>query len=464
MSSHRGISRRLFLGGLGGVVVALPLLESMGPGGTKEARAATYDPFLVILRQGNGVQQQTDDEPERFWPSNPGALTTASMQADGDRATSVLSDYASKLTLVRGVNFAFDGNGCGHSGGGNQVLTAAQVSQDLSGAQSLAMGESIDNLVARQLTPNIEPLTLYAGPKYGYLDEVLSYRGPKQLRSAEQHPLKVYNDLFKLGTLDPKVLEELKARRQSVNDLVRSQLTSLLASPKLGGADRMRLEMHFQAIRDLEVNACKLPDMSLADMMALDANADSNDDVEAAAKMHIDVLALALSCGAVRAATLQIGSGNCGLQFFLAGEKQYSFHWISHRIQADGATGDPIPGADLKHHEIDKLHAGIFKYLLDKLASYTLGATSLLDAGASIWLNDLSDKYHGYRNVPHVIAGSCNGKLKTGQYLDLTPKVNNNKLWNTVGTAVSARSMGKDVLDDFGDPSLEPGLISQMLA
>lgn len=456
--------RRHFLRGLGGFVMALPFLESLLT--KKEAAAAKYDPFVVIMRQGNGVKQKTNDEPEGFWPSATGAITKASLTADADRAVSVLADYADKLLLVKGVDFAFPGNGCGHSGGGNQCLTAAQVSQDLSGPASLSMGESIDNRIARELHPMIEPLTLYAGPKYGYLDEVLSYRGPKQLRSAEQHPLKAYNDLFQLGNLDPKVLEELKARRHSVNDLVKSELSSMLSRKELSKADKDRLQLHFDAIRDLEVNACKLDDASLQAINGLDGMAEDNDTIETIAKMQMDVIALALACGAVQAATLQIGSGNCGAQFFLNGMKQYSYHWISHRIQSDGASGTPIDNAAELHHEIDMLHGNLFKYLLDKLASYTLGGSTLLDAGVAIWTNDLGDKYHSYTNIPYVMAGSAGGALKTGQFVDVDAgkgQVHNNKLWNTVGTAVGVKTQGKTQLVDFGDPSLDPGVLSALL-
>jgi hypothetical protein len=156
------INRRRFLRGLFGVAVAIPFLESLS---ARKAAAGPGDvpPFAIFMRQANGVVQQTGDEPEMFWPRNLGALTTESMAADGDRAVSELMDYADKLILLRGVNFALPPNGCAHSGGGNQCLTAARVSSDPSGNASLAMGESIDNRIARELNPaGVEPLTLYA--------------------------------------------------------------------------------------------------------------------------------------------------------------------------------------------------------------------------------------------------------------------------------------------------------------
>ncbi len=461
------ISRRHLLRGIGGATLALPLLEALVPDDAL-ADNGGYTPYAIFLRQANGVAQAVGGsaaEPERYFPSALGPLTQSGMEAEPDRAVSVLSEYADKLTVIRGVNFAFPGNGCGHSGGGNQVLTAARVSDSPSGNESLAMGESIDNLIARKLHPDgVEPLTLYAGKMSGYINEVLSYRGPLQLRPAERNPFNAYMDLFGLSSLSPEALERLKASRKSVNDLVRGEMQALLGRSDLSLKDRERLDLHFTAIRDLEVNmSCELPQMEIDAMNAIQGALGDSDNLITIAKMQLDIIALACACGAVQAATLQIGDGNDSTQYTIDGVKQYSFHWISHRIQGDGSEGTPIPDADVLHHEIDKLHLDMFKHLLDRLSSYSLGNGTLLDSGIAILTNDLANKYHSYTNVPFVCAGSCNDFLKTGHYVD-AGGVANNKLWNTVATAVGVRKDDGAYVDDFGDPSLEGGLIDALLA
>jgi hypothetical protein len=454
------MQRRHFLRGLGGVIIALPFLETFAP---KGALAAGPPPFAIFMRQANGVVQKTD-EPDVFWPKAFGKLTKAGMAAESDRAVSVLSDYADKLLLVQGVNFAFPGNGCGHSGGGNQCLTAAKVSDTPSGNESLAMGESIDNRIARELQPaGVEPLTLYAGKMSGYINEVLSYRGPKMLRSAERDPFVAYTKLFGAVNMDAVALERLKAARSSVNDLVRGDMKALMSRTDLSADDRSRLQLHFDSIRDLEVKmACSLPDMRLAEMEAIQPTVGSSDNVQTVTKMQMDIIALAVSCGLVRAATLQVGDGNDSTEYTIGGQKQYSYHWISHRIQSDSASGTPIDNAVQLHHEIDKIHGNLMKYLLDKLSSYTLAGGTLLDSGVVVWTNDVADKYHSYTNVPYVLAGGANGFLKTGQFID-GGDVSNNKLWNVVGSAVGCRNNGK-LMDNFGDPSLDPGFINAMMA
>jgi Protein of unknown function (DUF1552) len=454
------IQRRHFLRGLGGAVIALPFLETFAP---KRALAAGYPPYAIFMRQANGVVQKTD-EPEMFWPKALGALTKDGLAAQTDRALSVLSDYADKLLVVSGVNFAFPGNGCGHSGGGNQCLTAAKVSDTPSGNASLAMGESIDNRIARELQPaGVEPLTLYAGKMSGYIDEVLSYRGPKMLRAAERDPFVAYTKLFGATNIDPVALERLKAARSSVNDLVRGDMKALMGRTDLSKADRDRLDLHFQSIRDLEVMmSCTLPEMRLAEMEAIQPKVGTSDNVETVTRMQMDIIALAVACGVVRAATIQVGDGNDSTEYTFNGQKQYSYHWISHRIQSDGSDGTPINNGAELHHEIDKIHGRMFKYLLDRLSAYSLGSGTLLDSGVAVWTNDLADKYHSYSNIPYVLAGGANGFLKTGQFID-AGDVTNNKMWNVVGSAVGCRNNGK-YMDDFGDPSLQPGFIEAMMA
>ncbi|WP_437617851.1 DUF1552 domain-containing protein [Sorangium sp. So ce1151] len=451
------------LRGLFGVTVALPFLETFAP---RRAAAGAGDvpPFAIFMRQANGVAQAAGDEPEMFWPSETGPLSRESLERDSDRAVSELKDHASKLIMVRGISFAFPQNGCGHSGGGNQCLTAARVSDNPKGNESLAMGESIDNRIATELnSPGVEPLTLYAGKMAGYINEVLSYRGPKQLRAAERNPFNAYQKLFGLADVDAEVQQALTARRTSVNDLVRRDMQALMSRRDLSKSDRERLKLHFDSIRDLEVAlACELPAERVAEMEAISPKVGSSDNIEAVTRMQMDIIALAMACGVTRAATLQVGDGNDGTEYTINGVRQKSYHKISHRIDSDGSSGPPIEGAQELHHQIDRIHARMFKHLLDRLSSYELGSGTLLDHGVAVWLNDNADKFHGFRKVPYILAGGASGYLKTGQFVDV--KVTNNKLLNTIGTAVGCTNGQGGPLDNFGDESLEGGLVDPIIA
>ena len=51
----------------------------------------------------------------------------------------------------------------------------------------------------------------------------------------------------------PALAAQVKARRLSVNDLVRGEMKRLLGRTDLSMDDRRRLDGHFTAIRDIEV-------------------------------------------------------------------------------------------------------------------------------------------------------------------------------------------------------------------
>ena len=387
------ISRRGFLYGTGGVAVGLPFLEGLQP---RKLRAAPPERprYAVFVRQANGCAQADNGEPEQFWPTNLGAVTSESLSTtDKDRAVSELAEYADKLLMVRGTRFAFPGNGCGHSGGGNQVLTAARVSDDPMGNASLAMGESVDNRIARELNPpsNPEPLATYAGAMGGYINEVLSYRGPKDLRAADRNPWSVYTKMVGITMLPEEVIKQIKTRRTSVNDLLKEQMSALMSSPKLSKDDTDRLQLHYDAIRDIEIElSCQLPPQEELDAMAAQMDYSGQDDrMQTIVMMHMNLIAFAFACDYTRAATLQIGDGNDGTEYLIDGVKFPRYHQISHRIYSDGSEGDPIPDALGKHHAIDREHGKLFLHLLQRLSMYTTDAGTLLDDCVAVWCNDL---------------------------------------------------------------------------
>jgi hypothetical protein len=463
--------RRLFLSGAAGVTVGLPFLETFA---SKAVRAATPDDpgFVVFMRQGNGCSQalpySNPAEPEMFWPRNLGVLSAASMMADSDRASSELAPYADDLLLVRGVRGALSIGGCGHARGALQALTAQPTGDSEATNNSLALGESLDNRIARELNADGRgPLTLAAMRPGGFLDSVLSYRGPNDRRGAQTNPKVAFDNIMGLVNLDEDSANAIAERRQSVNDLVREQMQSLMGRSDLSSDDRNRLDLHFSAIRDLEIRLAEcspLPPATVSAIEAIDGEHQDGNRVVEVAELHIDVIALALSCGYTHAVTLQVGTGNDSTRYWWEGEQFPSYHWISHRIFADGSEGDPIPGAQAKHNAVDRIHARLFGHLIERLSAYELESGTLLDKGVCVWMNDLSNgPPHSVNNLPYVLAGNAGGFLRTGRYVD-AGDVTHNKLLNTLATAVGLRKSNGDPVDDFGHESLEGGLIPEMMS
>lgn len=461
-------SRRFILRGIGGAALALPWLEGLTP--RAKAQDAAQAPFVIFFRQGNGVAQESNGELERFWPTALGALTNETMTG---LACEPLIAHRSKLLFVRGtVQGGTDiGNvGCGHARGGLACLTARGPTLATVGAgeNGLANGESLDHRIGRELNPGgRDSLALQAKSPSDYLDYVLTYRSAGVRRSPTTDPWVAYQTVVGDGeAMTDEALVLLTKRRKSVNDLVREEMTALLANPRLSGNDRRRLDLHLTNIRDLEISLSCGFDQPTADRIQADGanpTAGDGDTVVRVTKLHMDIATIAVACGYTRSVAIQIGNGNDQTRYRINGTTYERFHWISHRIQSDGPSGTAIAGADVMHHEIDKLHAEIFAHLVGNLAAYELpGGKTLLDHGAAVWTNDVGTAVlHSADKLPWVIAGSLNGHLKQGAYVD-AGDVTHNRLLNTLGAGVGLKNGAGDPLDDFGDPTLTKGEIAAM--
>lgn len=451
------MARRTFLRGAGTTGLMLPFLESVPE---RSAFAQDEDPrFAFFMCGANGVVQEYADEPERFWPTTPGPLTTAQMQMDSaERCTGLLAAHADKLLIVSGMKYPASPTGDTHAQGHVQCLTG--LTYEGSSTNATSTGPSIDWVIAS--ATGKAPLNTYAGLHAGYIDDRLSFKAAGQLVDAERDPYKVYLQLAGLlqgadGTPSPEALE-LARRRKSVNDLVREDLSTLLNDPRLSAVDKKRLDLHLGAIRDLEVGmaarGCTGDHLDLAAIEAIGASG----FVEEAARMHMQLVGLAFACNMTRAATLQWGDGGGdNSRYVLDGETTYPFHHISNRRQSDGAVGAEIEGAALMHAKIDRIRMETLKTLLDDWSQLSTPQGTLFDSALALWTCDVAVGPSGsFSNLPLIIAGSLGGKLVQGQYLQL-PSFQNTRLLKSL-----LEACGVDSTSFAAELELDP--LSEVLA
>ncbi len=477
------VGRRIVLRGIGGTVLALPFLESIGlpdaSSGVARAQDMRTPPYAIFFRQANGVAQaqrndEIGDEPERFWPRMTGALT---MESLAGRALEELAPFRSKLLVVKGVDMQNFDYGDGHARGALQCLTGRGPTVTGAGGDSEAAGMSLDHLIGQELNEGgRESMFMYAGQRGGWLGgPCISYRGPASRRTAIHDPWMGYQSLVGGSAgMSELAQRQLVERRQSINDLVRGQMDRLLSRPQLSTHDRMRIEQHRAALRDLETGlTCGMSADRERALMGAAPGFDSTDgdEVLEAARLHMEVAAIAVGCGHTRSVAIQIGSGNDGSTRYRdpdTGSLMENFHFLSHRRQSHGSDGAIIAGSDLLHHKVDRQFAQTFRHLLEHLDAIALPSEgrTLLDAGVSVWLNDLSSgPPHGRTDCPFILAGSADGYFLQGQHVDLPGTgVNHAQMLNTIGTAVGVRTPGQGELVDFGDPSLPGGTLAALRA
>jgi len=465
--SKTALNRRAFLYAAGTAGVALPFLEGL-PSRSAFAQTPVNKGFAFFICTAGGVVQQWNNEPERFWPTEVGPLTTESMaEFAAERCTGLLADHAARLLFIKGIDYPAGLSGCGHAQGLTQCLTARPSTGGGNGATST--GPSIDTVLADALNPSgVGPLAVYSGMKLGFINEKLSFSAAGQVRSAESNPYNVYQRLSGLlddSTGEPTpVADQLLARRKSVNDLVRDQISDLKLKSQLSKADLDRLDLHFTSIRDAENNmqalalSCSEASVDLSAIEAMNSGQafKQNGIIEEVAKLHMDLVGLTFACNANRVASLQVGDGTDATRYTLDGQMLENFHHITHRVRSDGPDGVSIPDAVEWHAKIDRMRMETFKHLLDRWSEFDTPDGPLLDTGFAMWTSHISvGPSHGTNNLPIIIAGSPGGYLKQGAYID-AGKVKNSVLFNTLATAVGVPT------EDFGEGGT--GLLEGMLA
>lgn len=275
------LRRRTVLRGLGTMGVALPGLEIMAP--ARQAQAAAPANRYVLGYSGFSIGTTVSTAQDyQFWrtrdmvaPQNTGPMyqPTLGMQPAFDQG--VTGD----LGIVSGLKVPWGNAGSLPPGGRVVSFHGTGVYPQVTGLRSnvglVASGPSADQLVAK---------TIYAAapvpPKYQTLPYMvqappagssLPFRDSGAPITPVASPRVAYEQLF--GNFTPvdstskPVVSDLM-RRKSVVDLVLAKAKWL--SPKLGTTDRLRMESHFDQIRDLERRLRLMPPMESLSCKALD--------------------------------------------------------------------------------------------------------------------------------------------------------------------------------------------------
>ncbi len=417
----RFLQRRSFLRGVAGVSLGLPLLESIGSGPLQAQEGATSGRFLSF-HCSSGVNT------DLFWPEI-GPLSAASFTG---RGTEALAPFADRLLIPRGVHGYPVGTWTGHSEGTAQALTAAAH------IDTSAQSASIDQVIAGALNPaGREALVLRPGGRDlgvpGF--NSISYRASGARVDAESNPYLAYRAMMGLaqpaapapGDAPDEATERLVRKRQSVIDLARTEVDEL-RSLDLSTSDRMKLQQHFELIRDLEtgmtndpaVVACILEPNTVAELEAINADTvEANENFPHMARYFVQIAALSLACQHTRSVVLQWGAAVAGSPMYQWDgiSHNYRHHPISHGTTEDFA-GDEVVGWQDMLHEIDRWNVSEFVKLLSLLDSYQeAGGRTLLDNSVVLYTNEFSHgQGHTTGDLPIVIAGG-GGYFKLGESL-----------------------------------------------
>ncbi|RYZ90757.1 MAG: DUF1552 domain-containing protein [Proteobacteria bacterium] len=428
------MQRRLFLKGLGGAFVGLPVLESLITNPLAQA-APAMQPYAIFVYQPMGPDYRS------WWPTTTGKITAASLQG---RGTAPLIPFADRISIIKGLGHGNESHFLAGDHGESiaMTLSGARVTFTSGGEGSaVSDGPSIDHAIAKELQGKDASSLNLATPDAG--GPGLSWSGPGKANAPEYDPLKAYRNLFPNGEnpASKPTVDEKAALRKGVNDLVRDQIKALMSNPKISAADKDRVSLHMQNIRDLEneiITEFKMPDADRDAITNFKGNAQDNNNRRFTIKMQANILAIAAASGQKRAMTLQLANTFMDSYYNENGERTDN-GWhdkVSH--------GDSI--VDLKR--FDLLNQQYFAYLLNALDQYKFkdNDKTMLDYGVTTFIMSLGFGAGHWRfDLPHIVAGSGGGKLKTGQFIDVIAEgadrakkfVPTNRLFSTIAQAVA---------------------------
>lgn len=412
-------SRRMFLQGAGGALLAIPSLPSLLWKAARVKAQDTTTPVRYIQWVTNhGVFESQFWPASMYTPSEPpsasdGTADDVKVRALADipeRLSSVLNEsfdpVRGKMNLIRGLDLMV---GPGFHNAGVPTCASWPRQDNL----TPAFAHSVDSILetstnfyptpvripALRLTPGVNSASTWGSFCW-------TTRAGKALKlTAYKAPQAALDEIFADTKRDPK-LEAQDATLRLV-DQVKDDYRHVSKLSALGADDRDLLSHYIDLLADvqrrtaIDVSTCRTPQLV------------PQTDFDVLHKNATDIAVAAMLCGATRVVCYHCYQGS---------PTQYdesSFHAWCHNDKA-------------RHRELMTYRYGQFARMLCTMDQVKeANGKTLLDNSLVYAGNELSDPAHGKKhlqNLPVILAGSAGGKLTTGNYIDYSGRLFNNLL------------------------------------
>lgn len=352
-----------------------------------------------------------------------------------------LHAFRDKLLVVDGLSMASaeaDVIGNGHDIGTRHSLTGKLM---VSGA---AGGPSVDQTIAAAIRAQgrIDSLELSI---INTANGGAIFRGAGQSIPADSSSGSVFDRVFppSSGTGELTDSDRVRLSQASVLDLVAAEYERF--APKLGGADRAKLDLHRDLVRGVEQ---RITDLGNVVCEAPTRPSNSNEGsfaelIDRSASSMFGLTAAALACDLTRVVTIQ----SCQLDAAQLGAPPGDVHADYAHQASQNETAKQFMTS------YGRYHAQQFAELVALLDSIPEAGGTLLDSCAVVWCGELADGDHNFRTWPAVVAG---GAMRGGRYVNIEPNTPNpstatsfpnytpvigpphNRFWVSVAQAVGA--------------------------
>ncbi|MDE0109101.1 MAG: DUF1552 domain-containing protein [Bryobacterales bacterium] len=401
----RKIDRRAFLYGIGGISLALPVLDAMG------AEVAEQIPRrFCALYTANGMALPRTENGIDEWSWFPTA------ERDGEfvfgRSTEPLSDFRQKLSFMGGLYHPSGPKADPHTCS-DMWLTGAPLHNPKPGTYNTV---ALDQVVAQHTKQHCRQpslvLSIDAGTGFLSRTGTISYNLEGRPIPAENNPRRVFNRLFR-G--DRESMESERARLQrriKLVDAVADSARSL--DHQLGQSDRQKMDQYLTSLNELEsrmIASERWIDIPLKRQDYSHLNLDATSEGEPADfyQTMFDLIALAFDADITRSVAFMLNrEDGMGISdsFPLKLGLSATHHKLSHATDKDGqwhfAKYDLFLSQQLAH-------------FFDRMDSYRDRNGSVLDNTIVLYGSGASTT-HTSRNLPTLLVGGANMGLKHGTY------------------------------------------------
>jgi hypothetical protein len=229
----------------------------------------------------------------------------------------------------------------------------------------------------------------------------------------ELNPQNVFERLFGSGST-PEMRAARMRQNRSILDSIRGQLASL--NKELGPSDRRTINQYTDEIREIE-RRLQIAAKASAEVPEIPLPTGIPESFDEHIKLHFDMTALALRADITRVATL-LGARDLTARsyvfpkndLFPNGGVSTSFHGGSHHQE------DPVQVR--RYADINRYHVSTLAYFAEKLRATPDGDGTLLDHSLIMYGTNMGNSnQHQHYDVPHVLVGGANGKLKGNRHL-----------------------------------------------
>ncbi|MCU1330948.1 MAG: hypothetical protein JWN34_6318 [Bryobacterales bacterium] len=425
--TRKHLSRRVLLRGVG-AAIALPFLDAMIPAfgapATSEGGNAALRLAFVYIPNGAVMADWTP--------------TAAGTDFNFTSILKPLEKYREDVFVLTGLA-ANNGNALG-DGGGDHARAAASfltgVHPKKTSGADIRSGISADQLVAKSLDGKTRLSSLELGCDdtrlvgscdTGYscaYTNTIVWRGPNSPLPPETNPRLVFERLFGSEdfSVDPAVRVRRAGYRKSILDMARERTATLMNT--IGPADKRKVDEYLYAIRETE----KRIETAERDNRNITPQIEKPSGVPIIygdyMKLMYDLKVLAFQADITRVATTMVAREGSVRVYPEIGVPD-PHHPLSHH------RNDPETLARLS--KINQHHMDLFAYFIGRLKATQDGDGTLLDHSMVVYGGGLSDSNrHLHENLPVVVAGRGNGKLKPGRHVIYEKQVPVTNLYMTL--------------------------------